>query len=94
MKIARYRKKPVVVYAVLLEDEAAMYAAAAWCGGKVNIADNASDPSVYAIWLSIPTLEGVMIARLGEWLIRGVAGEFYPCKPAIFDATYEEEPQP
>ena len=39
--------------------------------------------------LRIVTLEGVMTCEVGDWLIRGVEGEFYPCKPAIFDATYE-----
>ena len=36
----------------------------------------------------IPTLEGVMTASLGDWIIKGVQGEFYPCKPDIFAATY------
>ena len=39
--------------------------------------------------LSIDTLEGVMRAKVGDWIIRGVKGEFYPCKPDIFAATYE-----
>lgn len=39
--------------------------------------------------LAIETLEGTMIAQKGDWIIRGVAGEFYPCKPEIFAATYE-----
>lgn len=39
--------------------------------------------------LYIPTLEGEMVARPGDWIIRGVADEFYPCKPDIFEATYE-----
>ena len=37
----------------------------------------------------IPTLEGEMVANKGDWVIRGVAGEYYPCKPDIFAATYE-----
>ena len=37
----------------------------------------------------IPTLEGTMCADKGDWIIRGVKGEYYPCKPDIFDATYE-----
>ena len=37
----------------------------------------------------IPTLEGDMIASKGDWIIRGVQGEYYPCKPDIFEATYE-----
>ena len=40
--------------------------------------------------LIIPTLEGDHAARIGDWIIRGVQGEFYPCKPDIFDATYEK----
>lgn len=44
-----------------------------------------ADPVV----VKIDTLEGVMTAQAGDWIIKGVAGEFYPCKPDIFDATYE-----
>lgn len=40
-------------------------------------------------YIAIDTLEGIMSARAGDWVIRGVKGEFYPCKPDIFDATYE-----
>lgn len=39
--------------------------------------------------LYIPTLEGTMCARPGDYIIKGVQGEFYPCKPDIFEATYE-----
>lgn len=39
--------------------------------------------------IRITTLEGVMTVSSGDWVIRGVAGEFYPCKPSIFEATYE-----
>lgn len=39
--------------------------------------------------VDIPTLEGVMHASVGDWIIRGVQGEMYPVKPAIFAATYE-----
>ena len=40
--------------------------------------------------LIIETLEGDMQAKRGDWIIKGVAGEVYPCKPEIFNATYEE----
>lgn len=40
-------------------------------------------------FMLIATLEGVMQAKPGDWIIRGVQGEFYPCKPDIFEATYE-----
>jgi len=38
--------------------------------------------------LKIQTLEGVMTATLGDWVIKGINGEFYPCKPEIFEKTY------
>lgn len=38
--------------------------------------------------IHIPTMEGVMIASPGDWIIKGIKGEFYPCKPDIFEATY------
>ena len=40
--------------------------------------------------LTISTLEGDMQADYGDWIIKGIAGEFYPCKPDIFEQTYEE----
>lgn len=39
--------------------------------------------------IHIKTLEGTMIARPDDWIIKGIKGEFYPCKPDIFEATYE-----
>ena len=39
--------------------------------------------------INIPTLEGTMTASLGDWIIKGVNGEFYPCKPDIFEKTYD-----
>lgn len=52
------------------------------CGEKQN-------GDAQYIELTIPTLEGDHIAKHGDWIIKGVAGEFYPCKPDIFAATYE-----
>lgn len=40
--------------------------------------------------INIPTLEGNMDASEGDWIIKGIKGEIYPCKPDIFDATYED----
>ena len=42
--------------------------------------------------VGIQTLEGLMVAKLGDWIIKGVKGEFYPCKPDIFESTYDKEP--
>lgn len=82
-----FRKRPVVIEAVqyLLQDEEAV---AKWCGGKVVfvIPDVIADP----VWqIQIPTLEGTMRASIGDWIIKGVHAEFYPCKPDIFEQTYE-----
>jgi hypothetical protein len=57
------------------------------CHGNVPPPDLSLDDA--EIGLAIPTLEGLMIARQGDWIIKGVQGEIYPCKPDIFDATYE-----
>jgi hypothetical protein len=57
-----------------------------WVLGLNGTATYGDEPS-----LRIRTLEGVMTASPGDWVIRGVAGEFYPCKPDIFSATYEPE---
>jgi hypothetical protein len=77
----KYRKKPVVIEAIqFLGDE------------NVNaVAKFVGDPDEYgkADFYDIETLEGTMTARPGDWIIRGVQGEFYPCKPDIFEATYE-----
>ena len=85
-EVRKYRKKPIVVEAVQFNGS------------------NQKDSPVRkfcptAVWelcpldimptLRIPTLEGEMIARVGDWIIKGVRGEFYPCKPDIFAATYE-----
>jgi hypothetical protein len=78
-----FTKKPVEIEArQFVESEAAELAA--WCGGSVVINDLSAEPSI-----AIYTLEGIMAARLGDWLIRGVNGEFYPCKPDIFEKTYD-----
>lgn len=60
-----------------------------WCGGRYDYEVKPSDHTDRSEWISIPTLEGVMRADVGDWIIRGVKGEFYPCKPDVFEATYE-----
>jgi len=80
--MSKFRKKPVVIEAIR------------WTGNWdaiYNFVGNAAQ------WeregeqrvLIIPTLEGAMRAQEGDWIIKGVKGEFYPCKPDIFAATYE-----
>jgi hypothetical protein len=74
----RFRKKPVVIEAMLL-GTGNVADVAEWCGGKRGLHSG----------VVINTLEGVMKADIGDYVIRGVQGEFYPCKPDIFAATYE-----
>lgn len=78
----KYRKKPVVVEAQKLTKRN-FAALAEWCGGVII-----KDGRAYSLLL-IKTLEGEMKANLGDYIIKGVQGEFYPCKPDIFEATYE-----
>lgn len=84
----KYRKKPVVIEAVQFNRTNGSIVAK-WCGGRWHSEAKSSDPTDVAEWVDIPTLEGVMRASVGDWIIKGVAGEFYPCKPDIFAATYE-----
>lgn len=85
MKVNRYRKKPVEVEAVWF-DGINGAAVSEWCGGQIATIDTLGVPRTIAI----PTLEGEMLANLGDYIIRGVEGEFYPCRADIFHQTYEE----
>lgn len=77
----RFRKKPVVIEAVRWEG--AITAALAELFGSFD------QWYVDGRALAVQTLEGTMFVRPGDWIIRGVQGEYYPCKPDIFEATYE-----
>jgi hypothetical protein len=83
-----YRKKPVVIEARKLPDylgERVEVAAkiCAWANADDYTGDRIDPHAV------IHTLEGDHRANLGDWIIKGVKDEFYPCKPDIFEATYE-----
>jgi len=80
----QYRKKPVVIEAVQFTSETKDQAFNFITCNKTADFDTDGNPI-----LKIQTLEDWMTATLGDWIIKGVAGEFYPCKPDIFDATYE-----
>lgn len=81
----KYRKKPVVILAVQ------------WVGRNINEISQFMGATHFSVTsslgkmpiLEIPTLEGTMTANCGDFIIRGVNGEFYPCKPDIFEKTYE-----
>lgn len=84
-KMSKFRKKPVVIEARQFTDDDSAYAILRWAGGPVGVV---SDCGILS--LEVLTLEGTMRASRGDWIIRGVKGEFYPCKPDVFAATYEQ----
>lgn len=92
--IRQYRKKPVTVEAVQL-DNLNVPSVVRWIGedkAKMNLeSDEAWNlgkaPPIFSV--TICTLEGDMKAMPGDYIIKGVNGEFYPCKPDIFEKTYE-----
>ena len=76
----KYRKKPVVIDAVQ------------WTGDNVTAMTEFIDARKWEYGnglMVFHTLEGDHTANPGDWIIRGVQGEFYPCKPDIFEETYE-----
>lgn len=77
-----FRKRPVVIAAVQFTGD-----------NHCDLIDFVGAPvvgnEIGAPTLLITTLEGAMSASPGDWIIRGVKGEFYPCKPDIFESTYE-----
>ena len=97
----RYRKKPIVIEAMQLKwgtwsemcdfvgvgklEDGKSEGCYVDAEGRALRSDQASD----RMGLLIPTLEGLMVASENDWIIKGVKGEFYPCKPDIFEQTYE-----
>ena len=82
--MAMYRKKPVVVEAMQFNGE--------WTGDATEILSwmgRGGEWDNESYELKIHTPEGTMVASKGDFIIKGVAGEFYPCKPDIFSATYD-----
>ena len=84
--INKYRKKPVVIEAIQFTDETK-----GMCHNFVRCNTSAGFDKVSGLpELKIQTLEGVMTASIGDYIIKGVNGEFYPCKPDIFLKTYDK----
>ncbi|MFR0563575.1 hypothetical protein [Lacticaseibacillus paracasei] len=83
----KYRKKPVEIEAVQFADDPDTLIKINDVLGldPVNVSYEGPDNPV----LKIPTLKGVMTAQVGDYIVKGVHGEFYPCKPDIFEETYE-----
>lgn len=97
--MAKYRKKPVIIEAVQLRwdtwsemcDHAGVGKLEDGCpqGTDHDPADELKERFEDGPGLLIPTMEGLMLGRPFDYIIRGVHGELYPCKPNIFEETYE-----
>ena len=88
MRVEKYRKKPVEIEAAQWDGTSfTADAIVAWSGGDVRVALHGEDNN--RMVLVVETLEGRMAASPGDWVIRGVQGEFHPIKDAIFRETYE-----
>lgn len=86
----RYRKKPVVIEAMELTRNFAENILLFI--GRDNVSGyGLGEFREDACYIDIKTLEGVMTANEGDYIIKGVKGEFYPCKPDIFEMTYEAD---
>lgn len=85
MSVKKYRKRPVVIEAIqwTLGNDAEVFA---FIGQPDRVSVDGA--------ITIETLEGTMLCMPNDWVIKGVKGEFYPCKPDIFDVTYEETEWP
>lgn len=91
---AKYRKKPVVIEAMEFRGTTQAYDVYRWIESHIGSVEAYEDKSGVTIdpadgQMVIRTLEGDMKADLGDFIIKGVNGEFYPCKPDIFAKTYE-----
>ena len=85
----KYRKKPVVIEAMKFNGMSNAIECIDFTN-KTSHALSEKENGVVKSWhLIIPTLEGSMTANVGDYIIKGIKGEFYPCKPDIFEATYE-----
>jgi hypothetical protein len=89
--MGQYRKRPVTIVAHRIGDDG--WPDEIWQGVNENKIvlhlDVVGHPKQVVGYVEIATLEGVMRGQVGDWIIRGVNGEFYPCKPDIFAKTYE-----
>jgi hypothetical protein len=90
LDIQQWRKKPVVVSAVLLTEDNTVEVAR-WCDGTVRWRIKSSDGDEWQT-VDIPTLEGTMTAVPGTYVVRGTRGEFYPVHHDPFHDTFEHLP--
>jgi len=78
--VKKYRKKPIVIEAIQ------------WLGYNLQAVNTFCPIAIFTkLDLVIPTLEGNLMVSVGDYIIKGIKGECYPCKSDIFEMTYEEE---
>ena len=85
----KYRKKPVVIEAIQLTKDS-VFTVIGFIGHRDIIIASYGITLIDACFIDIKTLEGMTTASEGDWVIKGVKGEFYACKPDIFEMTYEK----
>lgn len=91
-----YIKKPIVIEAFQLNKNMSVQDLPSWC--CKHQVSTAFDPTIdpknttanHVIGVQLQTLEGTMVANWGDWIIKGIKDELYPCKPEIFEATYDK----
>jgi hypothetical protein len=81
----QYRKKPVIIEAIPWDSEENIIKIKEWLGHNLGTTEKIFTTSYF-----IKTLEGDMAITFGDYIIQGVNGEFYPCKPDIFEKSYEQ----
>lgn len=92
--IQTFKKKPVIIQALQFTGENADLVKT-WLGSKCEIGceittEPGSPIETETTYVYISTLKGVMKGNPGDFIIKGISGEFYPCKPEIFELTYEQ----
>jgi len=93
--MAKFRKKPIIIEAIQWNGsnfDEIMNFMHEDCGNKLNY-ENYEEGCLKTKEIHVKTLEGRMTASKGDWIIQGVHGEFYPCKPDIFKKSYESVPE-
>ena len=86
--VKKYKKKPVVIEALQFTDDVERLEELAHFIDNQNLRVSYKDPDNPKLILD--TLEGIMEASVNDYIIKGIQGEFYPCKPEIFKDTYDE----
>jgi hypothetical protein len=87
--IQKYQKKPVIIEAIKWDNQPGKLSDIIhWSQAAVTTSSPLTNPNHTEFALTIATPEGLMTATIGDYIIKGLKGEFYPCKPDIFEQSY------